>query len=1078
VSTVAVPTSPFKGLAPFDDSDVDALLFFGRGRETEVIVANLQASRLTVLYGPSGVGKSSVLRAGVAHRLRQEQDAAVELVDSWAGDAAAALRDALGARPENGDLYLILDQFDEFFLYHADDSELAALLADVVGERGLRVNVLIGIRDDALAQLDSLRRPIPNLLANRLSLDRLDRESARAAVVGPIERYNHLTGEDVAAEPELIETVLDQVATGRVDLGRAGRGGVDGQEELERVEAPYLQLVLERLWRAEREEGSRRLRLETLERLGGASRIVHDHLEHAMADLTPEEKEAAAAMYDHLVTPSGTKIAHRIGDLARYASVAEPEAGRVLSKLVDERIVRASSDDGPAATRYEIFHDVLAGAVLAWRARHEERRALRVAEERRRRALRIAAAALAGLLIVAAIAVYALVERRTARSQADRARARELTANALGALDTDPAASVRLAYDAARLEPGLREENVLRNSLAADRLRRTLHAGGPVAAVAFDRSGRVLTARADGRIRVEPGPAVDHGSRLTVAAFDPTARFVISGGEDGVVRVWDSRSGRRLARLAARGPVRSAVFARSGRLLVTAAGNGWIGMWRTKGWRHVRSFYAGPGDLVRASVDRGGARIAVVTRDRYVQVFDATTGKRLRRLRGDGFAGDAVFSPDGRSLATSDYLGHVRLWRSVDVRPIRSLLGGQRNISDLAWSPDGTKLAAASADATARVWEVATGLQLFAVIHSEEVTAVEFTPDSENLLTVAGSTARVWGATPDKAGRPISVLAGHTAPISSVAVSPDGRKVVTGSLDRTARLWDPGSELELQPIVRRHVPFTALVPTSSGERVVAGDGAGVVGTWTLAGQPLGPSLHLHGPVDDLVSLPNRPIWAAAGTESIAAAPDGSSKATANGSTLTVFPEARRSRITRQVAGGPIHDLAFSPDGRSLAVALDDGTAQIWSLGPLRRVHVLHGHRLAVLSVAFSHDGRYVVTGSADADARVWSTRTGRSVRLLHGHFGPVRAVSFSRDDRVVLTAGPTVAGVWNLATNEHGFLRGPTTDLLTSAVWAGRDGWTVVTSSRGGTLRTYHCDLCGNVDELVALAKRRLDAQR
>src|SRR5204863_1548092 len=91
VSAVAAPASPFKGLAPFGDSDVDALFFFGRTREIEVIAANLQASRLTVLFGPSGVGKSSVLRAGVAHRLRAEVDVVVAVVDSWAGDAVGAV---------------------------------------------------------------------------------------------------------------------------------------------------------------------------------------------------------------------------------------------------------------------------------------------------------------------------------------------------------------------------------------------------------------------------------------------------------------------------------------------------------------------------------------------------------------------------------------------------------------------------------------------------------------------------------------------------------------------------------------------------------------------------------------------------------------------------------------------------------------------------------------------------------------------------------------------------------------------------------------------------------------------------
>src|SRR5204863_6118550 len=140
MSAVAAPPSPYKGLAPFEDSDLDALLFFGREREIEVIVANLMAARFTVLYGPSGVGKTSLLRAGVAHRLRRTDGALVVIQSAWTGDPVAELLDAVEsaagdgvepvrrsssladtlavwARRLDSDLYIVLDQFDEYFLY-------------------------------------------------------------------------------------------------------------------------------------------------------------------------------------------------------------------------------------------------------------------------------------------------------------------------------------------------------------------------------------------------------------------------------------------------------------------------------------------------------------------------------------------------------------------------------------------------------------------------------------------------------------------------------------------------------------------------------------------------------------------------------------------------------------------------------------------------------------------------------------------------------------------------------------------------------------------------------------------------
>src|SRR3982750_4028317 len=128
MSVAAPPASPFKGLAAFDDSELDALFFFGREREREVIVANLLASRLTLLYGESGVGKSSLLAAGVARALRAlDPRAVVALHDTWSGSFDGALAEVRAA--EEG--YLILDQFEEYFVYHGDDDGPGTLLREL-----------------------------------------------------------------------------------------------------------------------------------------------------------------------------------------------------------------------------------------------------------------------------------------------------------------------------------------------------------------------------------------------------------------------------------------------------------------------------------------------------------------------------------------------------------------------------------------------------------------------------------------------------------------------------------------------------------------------------------------------------------------------------------------------------------------------------------------------------------------------------------------------------------------------------------------------------------------------------------
>ena len=152
-----LPESPYKGLAAFEDSELDALLFFGREREIAAVAANVLASRLTVLYGPSGVGKSSLLGAGVARRLRTLSGAPVVVHDTWAEDpagrliasidaecgelgATAGLVDAVAAAAHrSGELHLLLDNFEEYMLYHGLDGPLSDALPELLRRPGLQI---------------------------------------------------------------------------------------------------------------------------------------------------------------------------------------------------------------------------------------------------------------------------------------------------------------------------------------------------------------------------------------------------------------------------------------------------------------------------------------------------------------------------------------------------------------------------------------------------------------------------------------------------------------------------------------------------------------------------------------------------------------------------------------------------------------------------------------------------------------------------------------------------------------------------------------------------------------------------
>ena len=438
--------SPYVGLRPFREEDFQ--FFFGRDREIRVIASNLQTRPLTVLYGASGVGKSSVLQAGVVRRLKEDPAASVLYFREWQSDAllqevvskAHALAhvgepaESVSGNPEAGrtqnPAFLLLDQFEEFLLYHASDhlgQEFDSALSRLINRKDCPVNVLIGIRDDSLSKLDrrfGLR--IPNLLRDTLEVERLTPAGAKSAIEKPLIVFSKVcaNGNVYAAEPALVAEVLQQVQSGQVAVSEsAGVGSRRNPAKESRIETAFLQLVLTKLWEEEQRRNSPILRVTTLHELGGADNIVRSHVNDVMNQLASDrERDIAANMFRYLVTPSRSKIAQATKDLVAYAERPETEVKKVLDALTDRsesRILRRLSDP----EQYEIFHDVLAQPLLDWRRTQTDAKA-------RKRFRSYITAAAAVVLLLTALSIYALHERSIARQEQSQAQKAFSLANA------------------------------------------------------------------------------------------------------------------------------------------------------------------------------------------------------------------------------------------------------------------------------------------------------------------------------------------------------------------------------------------------------------------------------------------------------------------------------------------------------------------------------------------------------------------------------------------------------------------------------------------------------------------------
>ncbi|MCE7937022.1 hypothetical protein DCC79_00455 [bacterium] len=449
------PLCPYVGLQPFTETERG--YFFGREREIRLITANMRVAPLTVLYGHSGVGKSSVLRAGVIPALQARAQTAVVYVNDWRSDQSLdalklACAEAVAALPGGAgvpsaaaidlpldvlllmlsdrgrfELFIVLDQFEDWLTYRPAETVATTFdeeLARVINRRDPHIAMLLAVRADALFRLDRYRTRIPRLLENSLRLRHLSAEAAERAIRQPLAVHNAHNNVPIAIDDAVVDAVIGDVTAAEFRLGEHMERSVD-PSAARVVEAPLLQLVMTRLWDVEVGAGSTTLRLETYERLGRSVQIAESHLDHSLTALPEPEQALCADMFQWLVTPSGHKIAQTLRDLSAYSGRPEPDVSNLLAKLGDARILRALPPVLDArGERYELFHDVLASGVLSWRhrflaAQQSERvrreTEERLAEERRqrwkRRLDRVYRAGVAALVGLVALGIAIGIER-------------------------------------------------------------------------------------------------------------------------------------------------------------------------------------------------------------------------------------------------------------------------------------------------------------------------------------------------------------------------------------------------------------------------------------------------------------------------------------------------------------------------------------------------------------------------------------------------------------------------------------------------------------------------------------------
>ncbi|NEO31092.1 MAG: hypothetical protein F6K36_11800 [Symploca sp. SIO3C6] len=416
-----------------------------------------------------------------------------------------------------------------------------------------------------------------------------------------------------------------------------------------------------------------------------------------------------------------------------------------------------------------------------------------------------------------------------------------------------------------------------------------------------------------------------------------------------------------------------------------------VRLWKTDGTL-IEEVQAHEDRVLGVTFSPDGQTLATASFDHSVKLWkvDNTEKPHLNHhytLKGhNGGVYDVSFSPDGELIATASRDNTVKLWKR-DGTMIKTLTGHSDGVNGVSFSPDGELIATASRDNTVKLWKQDGTLVDTLTGHKDMVWAVDFSPDSKIIATASrDSTVKLWKLkSQDSSYRAFQTLQGHNTAILGIDFSPDGKTIATASQDKTIKLWNLDGTVR-QTLTGHTNGVYDLSFLPNGQTLVSASADHTLKLWQLNGKRLHKNLNAH----------QDGIWA------VSFSPDGKTIASASeDNTVKLWSDEGNLIKTFEGHSAEVVDVSFSADGQTIATASYDKSVKLWNRdGNLLKTLA---HRDQVFGVSFSNDGKTIATASRDNTVQLWNL-DGSLNKILQGHRDWVRDVSFSPDDQIIASA--------------------------------------------------------------------------